>query len=339
MAPLGFDTLRYGFNFQWSTSWEPGKVGQEANHRALEIMREHGFNFVRVPFDYRFWTLDSADYSFEESVFETVDRYLAACREYGHHLSLNIHRGPGYCINSNHIERHNLWLDEIAQEAFIRLWTTLARRYRGVSSAELSFDLINEPPDVGQYGMTRDIHQALIRRVVSEIRAVDPDRTIVIDGLAGGNLAMPELSDLGVVMSGRGYQPMSVSHYRASWWSGSIGMTRPIYPDCFYEGVWWDRDAIVAYYEPWRKLEEMGVTVHIGEFGCYEYTPQSVALAWFKDLFSVYREFGWGFGLWEFEGAFGIAGHRRPGATFEPMNGMMVDRELLELMKEGMQGA
>lgn len=70
------------------------------------------------------------------------------------------------------------------------------------------------------------------------------------------------------------------------------------------------------------------------EFGCYEQTHDDVAQAWFTDLFSVFQEFGWGFGLWEFEGPFGIIGHRRRGSHFESRDGFLVDRRLLDLMIE-----
>ena len=100
-----------------------------------------------------------------------------------------------------------------------------------------------------------------------------------------------------------------------------------------YDGRWWDRDGLREFYAPWREVEAMGVPVHVGEFGCYEKTPDDVARAWFADLFAVFAEFGWGYALWEFEGPFGIVGHSRPGATFENKDGYLVDRNLLELMQ------
>ncbi len=78
--------------------------------------------------------------------------------------------------------------------------------------------------------MTRENYAALIRRTVAAVRAIDPAREIVINGLGGGHLAMPELADLSVVHSGRGYQPMPVSHYRAAWWSGHAEAPEPVYP-------------------------------------------------------------------------------------------------------------
>ena len=327
-----FRTRRIGFNFQWLYSWEKGRKAEAPDRKALEFMAQHGFNFVRIPCDYRFWTDNHPDYEIQSGAFEAIDRCLEACTEFGLHMSLNIHRGPGYCINYNNLERHNLWQDSVAQDAFTGLWKRFAERYRGVSSERLSFDLINEPPDVDQYGMSRDVHEALIRRVHAAIRHADPDRAIVIDGLAGGNLAMPELSDLDVVHSGRGYQPMSVSHYQASWWSGSGGLDAPSYPYCVYDGKVWNRAALFEYYQPWRDLANSGVAIHIGEFGCYDRTPQHVAIALFRDLFSVYNELKWGYAFWQFEGPFGVIGHERPGTRFENYQGYRVDRDLLDLL-------
>ena len=125
------------------------------------------------------------------------------------------------------LERDKLWTDAVAQDAFLFLWESFATRYKGVSNDSISFDLVNEPPGVGQHGMTRDNHADLVRRTVAAIRAVDLQREIAINGLGGGNLAMPELADLDVIQSGRGYQPMAISHYRASWWKGSTGARAP----------------------------------------------------------------------------------------------------------------
>ena len=197
----------YGFNFLWLFSWRPGVKPPPVDGKALDFLAEHGFNFARIPTDYRFWTRDHDYLNPDESVFKTIDEYIAACRSRGIHASLNVHRAPGYCINDNHLEKHNLWLDSEAQDAFTFLWETFARRYHGIPGAELSFDLVNEPPGIGQYGMTRENHAAVMRIAAGAIRAVDPQRTIVIDGLGGGNVAMPELADLGAVHSTRGYQP------------------------------------------------------------------------------------------------------------------------------------
>ena len=321
----------YGFNFQWMLV-EPGDRPRPADERALDFMAEHGFDFVRIPTDYRVWTSGFDYLSPDESVFESIDAYIEACRARDIHMSLNLHRAPGYCITRNDIEKHNLWLDQEAQDGFVFLWETFCRRYRGVPARTLGFDLINEPPALGLHGFTRDNHAALIRRTVASIRAIDPDRPIAIDGLDGGNLAMPELADLGVTHSGRGYQPYPVSHWGADWWDGWKEGDAPRYPGVLYEGRRWGAEDLRAFYEPWRVVERAGNTIHIGEFGCYDQTPNCDALRWLTDLFGLYREYGWGYAMWNFEGPFGIIGHGRPGARFEWRGGYDVDVDLLELM-------
>lgn len=329
---------RYGFNFQWMYVWQPGREPMPPDEKALDFLAEHGFDFARIPTDYHFWTRDFDYVNLNEAVFEHLDRYLDACRQRGIHMSLNLHRAPGYCINGWDREKHNLWKDAIAEDAFVANWENLARRYRGVSNEDLSFDLVNEPPSLGQKGFTREDHARVIRRTVAAIRAIDPEREIVIDGLAGGHLAMPELADLGVIHSGRGYQPMPISHFEASWWDGSPGLPEPVYPGTKWDGKVWDRDVLREFYGPWRDVEAQGVKLHMGEFGCYDHTPNEVALRWLGDLFAVWKEFGWGYAMWNFEGAFGIIGHQRPGANWEEIGGFRVDRDLLELMKESRVG-
>ena len=99
-------------------------------------------------------------------------------------------------------------------------------------------------------------------------------------------------------------------------------------------GTFWNRDSLRAFYQPWVDVSEMGRPVHIGEFGCYKYTDNNVALSWFKDLFDIFKELGWGYSLWEFDGNFGIANHDRPNTKYENFEGLNVDRGLLDLMLE-----
>ena len=326
------DHLGYGFNAQWaySTEWIPEP--KPADTRMLDFMAKYDFNFLRLPLDYRYWMPDITK-SPRDSFLRVLDQYVHESISRGIHISINLHRAPGYCINGWEKEATNLWIDELPQQAFEILWTTLATKYKGMYQDEMSFDLVNEPPDIGQRGFTRDIHQKVIRRITNAIHAIDPERIVVINGLAGGHLAMPELADLNVVHSGRGYQPMLVSHYKAEWWDGSIGMPVPTYP-CEYNGQWWDYDALWAFYAPWREVQAKGRPVHIGEFGCYKYTDNVVALRWFKDLFDIYKKSGWGYSLWEFDGNFGIANHNRPGVKYENFEGLNIDRGLLDLMLE-----
>jgi endoglucanase len=323
----------YGFNFQWMFSWREGHQPQEPDLKALDFLAEQGFDFVRITTDYRFWTKNHDYFNPDEQVFEYIDRYIDECRKRGIHMSLNQHRAPGYCINANHLEKHNLWLEQTPQDAFVFLWETFARRYQDVPVDVLSFDLVNEPPCPGQYGMTRENHAAIMRRTAKAIWSITPDREVVLDGVCGGGIAIPELADLGVTHSGRGYAPMPISHHQASWvnW-GDKTPPPPVYPGVEWDGKVWNFDTVREFYQPWKDVEAQGVKVHIGEMGCYNKTPNDVALRWLGDLLKLYKEYGWGFSFWNFVGPFGIIDHGRPGARIEEYQGYNVDRDLLDLM-------
>jgi Endoglucanase len=329
--------MKYGFNFLWMFSknkWQP--LPAEPDLHELEFVAQEGFNFVRIPTDYHFWTRDF-DYTHpDEAVLGYIDRYIEACNSFGLHACLNIHRAPGYCINSPELERHNLWRDAEAQEGFSFLWKLFTDRYRGISGDMLSFDLVNEPCDrPPTHPCTRADHEAVIRKIIADIRTSDPARPIVIDGFDGGGTALPELADAGVIHSGRGYYPFQVTHYKAEWAQGADKWDMPEYPGQVARGEYADKESIRRYYAPWREVEAKGVEVHIGEFGCYNKLPNDLALRWFSDLIEVFAENRWGYSLWNFKGSFGVVEHGRPGTVYENYKGFKVDRELLEILKNG----
>ncbi len=329
----------YGFNMTWMVSTRDRPFDEIApvkiEEKELDFIAKQGFNFIRLPLDYRFWVRDFSYTEPDDSRLAEVDRCVGAIVSRGLHCSLNIHRAPGYCVNRPEIEKHNLWKDREAQDGFLFQWTTLAKRFSYLPPEALSFDLLNEPPWDGEYGMTRASHETLMRSVVAGIRAVDPGRPIIVDGLGCGNAAIPELSDLGVNFSARGYQPMALTHYQASWCAAVQDVkAEPAYPLTLWEGKKWDRQALYDYYQPWRKLESENSIVHIGEFGCYNTVPNQAALNWFTDLLSIYKEYRWGYSLWNFKGPFGVVEHGREGTRWELIENFKVDRDLLELLKQ-----
>lgn len=334
----------YGFNVLWLFSAGGKEVHINPNfiridENELDFMADMGCNFVRVPTDYRYFVHDFKYNEYDEEMLKVLDRGIEAIVSRGMHCSLNVHRGPGYCINGNDLERDNLWTDRIAQDAFTDLWTMFAKRYAHYSKEQLSFDLLNEPPSPGQYGLTRENHKAIMARVSAAIRKITPEREIICDGLCGGHQAAPELSDLNVIMSGRGYMPMRLTHWRAEWMKdcGSFDWPYPKWPGMECDGYKWSRDALLDFYKPWKQMADSGVRVHLGECGCYNQVSNDTALAWYKDFFSVCNELNFGFALWNFRGPFGIVEHRREGTNWKTMNGMIVDVDLLELFKESMK--
>ena len=97
------------------------------------------------------WTLTAArtsppgKFTVSEEALERVDQLVFLAHKYKLHVSLNLHRAPGYCINAGFREPYNLWKDEEAREAFYWHWQMWANRYKNISSDKITFDLLNEP--------------------------------------------------------------------------------------------------------------------------------------------------------------------------------------------------
>ena len=192
----------------------------------------------------------------------------------------------------------------------------------------MSFDLLNEPPDIPEESYTR-----VIRELVAAIRAEDPDRLIIVDGLRWGRDPVHSLADLRVGQSTRGYDPMRISHWKANWVQGSEKWPEPGWP-LLENGREWNKERLKRErIQPWKELEARGVGVHVGEWGAFQHTPHEVALSWMRDQLELWKEAGWGWALWNFRGSFGVLDSGRLDVNYENERGHKLDRQMLELLR------
>jgi aryl-phospho-beta-D-glucosidase BglC (GH1 family) len=311
-------------------------------------MADWGFDFVRVPISYPSYLdfdrsrpiLAEEVLNFDERRLEEIDNLVFQAQKQGLHVSLNLHRAPGFCINAGFVEPYNLWKDQEALDAFCAHWEMWAKRYKNISSKKLSFDLVNEPfmrQDVNDQHSpggpvpVEDYHR-VAKAAMETIKNVKSSRLVIADGNGGGGIAVPELADLDIGQSCRAYHPMIVSHYQASWvFKETETLSPPVWPGEF-NGQMYNREMLERYYAPWIALLEMGVGVHCGECGAYNKTPHDVFLAWFEDVLDILHENGIGFGIWEFSGTFGILNSGRQDVNYENWYGQKLDRKYLNLL-------
>jgi aryl-phospho-beta-D-glucosidase BglC (GH1 family) len=309
----------------------------------LKWIRDWGFDFIRLPMDYWMWIdsdwrttrkLQPDDvYKINERMLENVDRAVQLAEQYALHVSLNFHRAPGYCINDPEREPYVLWSDKRAEDAFVFHWEMFAKRYRGISSKVLSFNLVNEAPGVREGYMSAEDYRRVMTRATEAIRNQTPDRIVIIDGLSVGNVVVENMVELGVAQSVHAYTPAEISHYRASWVDrGSFAL--PAWPLLNKDGsVKYDRAKLEAHYAPWGELVRRGIGVHCGEAGCYNKTPYEVFYAWAADVMDILKGHGIGFALWNFRGSFGILDSGRTDIEMEDWHGHALDRRLLTLLQ------
>jgi endoglucanase len=292
-------------------------------------MAEWGFDFARLPMSYLCWATHDAPTVLKEAELKHVDEAVEFGRKHRVHVNLNLHRAPGYCVNPPP-EPFDLWKDEKALDACAYHWAHFAKRFKGVPNDRLSFDLLNEPANIDEA-----IYVRIVTRLVQAIRAEDPMRLIIADGLKWGTEPVHGLAALGVGQSTRGYQPMQISHYKAGWINGSDKWAEPTWPlklgDMTTDKETLRRERIA----PWQALERKGVGVHVGEWGAFNRTPHKVALAWMKDQLDLWKEAGWGWALWNLRGSFGVLDSGRSDVAYEEFRGHKLDREMLKLLQAG----
>jgi aryl-phospho-beta-D-glucosidase BglC (GH1 family) len=334
--------------------FSPNPPGDPSRGRSTEEdfrwMSDWGFDFVRIPMAYpRYLSFDRTRditreevYKMDEKVLDEIDNLIYTANKYNLHVSLNLHRAPGYCINAGFHEPYNLWKDQEARDAFNYHWGMWSKRHKNLSSEKLSFDLLNEPAYIedmnDQFAKKGPVPGQTYRLVVEgaakAIRAENPDRLIIADGNNVGNNVTPEIIDLNVGQSCRGYYPGVISHYQASWvYKDPSKAPAPVWPGTI-DGKYYGRQNLEELYKPWIEVMDKGVGVHCGECGCYSKTPHDIFLAWFTDVIDILTSAGIGYALWNFRGDFGIMDSNRTDIQYADWYGHKLDSKLLDLLKK-----
>jgi len=338
-----------GFNLTDFNSPEPSSGRRGTTDEDLKWMVDWGFNFIRLPMAYpRYVDFDRSQHITPEEVckineqeVERIEGFVRKAQDLGLHVSLNLHRAPGYCINAGFYEPYDLWKSKEAQEAFDFHWGMWGKRFKSVPSSKISFDLLNEPSmrsDLNDQhskssAIPGELYRAVAKGATEAIRASNPGHLVIADGNSVGNNVTPELKDLNIAQSCRGYWPGYISHYKAPWANKDPERCpTPVWPGTI-NGEQFGKSRLETYYRPWIKLAEGGTGVHCGECGCWNKTPHEVFLAWFQDVLDILTNSKIGYALWNFCGDFGLLDSRREDVAYQDWHGHKLDAKLLELLK------
>jgi hypothetical protein len=337
-----------GFNLTDFNSPNPSGSRRGTTDDDLKWMVDWGFDFVRLPMAYpRYVEFDRSRSITPEEVCkfnsEEVDRieaFVHKAQDHGLHVSINLHRAPGYCINAGFREPFNLWKDKEAQEAFSAHWGMWAKRFKDLPAKKISFDLLNEPAlrsDMNDQHATNslipgELYRAVAKGAVDAIRAANPDHLVIADGNRVGNLVTPELVDLKIGQSCRGYFPGAISHYKAPWANKDPEKCpTPVWPGTI-NGELFDRARLETYYQPWMALAKSGVgctaaNAVAGTKRRTRFSWRGSAMCWIS---SPVTELGMPSGISEAISAFSTHAAR---TWHQDWHGHKLDAKLLDLLK------
>ena len=145
----------------------------------IQFIKRAGFNSVRVPIDYEFFTRDNS------SSFILLDHLISWCRKAGIYVIIDMHDAPGGQTGANIDNGWNypwLYSSPEAQNELVSVWTRIANRYKN-NPAVLGYDLLNEPianyPSIEKFN--KDL-EPVYKKVAAGIRSVDSHHVLIMGG-------------------------------------------------------------------------------------------------------------------------------------------------------------
>lgn len=294
----------------------------------IQLIKDAGFNYVRILFDFEYYMSETADIyhifskkpdqgMMNETHLKELDQIIAWCMERDIHVNLVCTDVIG-------------WSDQAIPDAILskpsnakpmaEQWQVLARRYAAIPNTYLSFTLYDNPPIWQDAGFGK-----FFASVVEAIREFSPDRCIIADmSLKSTGESMAQL---GVALSTRAVLPEqfeidpraktaeTAALFESAEWPFEAG------------GNLYDGAATMQTYENWIKsapddvaavAEQYGVGFMVSSWAPFVSYGNSVRRDRFNDdMMQTYltdmvqtmadRGYGWCYGNWFSFTGFGAA--------------------------------
>ena len=274
-----------------------------------------GFDHIRLPIDEeQMWDENGNRH---EEAFELMQNCINWCANHNLRVIVDLHILRSHHFNA---EVKPLWTDPEEQEKFFDLWRDLSKALSSYPNGLVAYELMNEA--------VADDHESwnvLVERAHAAIRALEPQRTIVI----GSNrwqstntfdaLRVPE--DPNILLSFHFYEPFLLSHYNAEWtflnnYNGPVKYPGTIIEEAEFQdlseaakaqveeyvGVKFDKSELLKLWrKPLLKAQQTGLSLYCGEFGIISNAPNQDALNWYRDMIQLFDETGVGFANWNYK--------------------------------------
>lgn len=268
-----------------------GDWGVVIKDEYFSIIKNAGFNSVRIPIKWSAHALSTSPYTISQPFFSRVDWVVNQALKNGLAVIVNIHH-----------------YDEIMQspllhkERFLALWNQIAARYKDQSN-KLFFEILNEP----NTNLTASLWNQFVDDATKTIRQTNPNRTILV-GLAewGGVSALNQLklpaNEKNIILSFHYYNPFQFTHQGAEWVNGSNA----------WLGTKWtgsssEMTAVINEFSNvlgWASRNN--VPVNLGEFGAYSKADMESRVRWTSFVVQLCNQYGITWNYWEFAAGFGI---------------------------------
>lgn len=281
----------------------------------VEAIAAMGFDHIRLPIDEeQMWNEDATRH---EDAFGLLKNAIDWSIDSDLRVIVDLH-----ILRSHHFNAKEkpLWTDPEEQEKFFDLWRDLSATLKEYPNSKVAYELMNEA-----VADDHDSWNKLLNNAFSAIRALEPERTIVI----GSNrwqsvntfdaLEVPA-NDPNILLSFHFYEPFLLTHYTAGWtdlkdYKGPVHYPGIILRDDELEALsdsakniatkWvnkeFDRAIIESMWKkPLEKAKELGLSLYCGEFGIMTNAPEQARLSWYSDMIDLLEKNNIGYANWNY---------------------------------------
>ena len=265
-----------------------GEWGYRFERGDFALIRERGFDTVRIPIKWSAHIEAGAPYRIDPTFLRHVDDIVSWGLAARLNVIINVHHFDELYTNPNANERK-----------LLAIWEQLAAHYQDALQS-LMFEIINEPREALSGARANSVQA----RALASIRRTNPNRTVILAGDNWGgidgmeNLQLP--NDPFVIPTVHYYGPFEFTHQGAEWLPNAppAGRNWPQQGDIAQLNN--DIDRIVA----WQN--RMNAPVFIGEYGTDIAVPINLRERWARDVTTGLKRAGFATCYYNFAGGFPI---------------------------------
>jgi endoglucanase len=262
---------------------------QNMSEEHYKIIKEAGFNNVRIPIAPFKEKMSETDFTLKPSFFVMLDEAIK--RSLANNLIpiIDFHE-------HNAIQKDPLGLAPM----FYSMWQQIAEHYKDAPN-DVLFEIANEP------NMKPDLWNDFYKMAYRIIRKSNPNRTLLIGTIYGNqikylkDLELPE-NDRNIIITVHYYEPIDFTHQGAEWNPKRKDITGLIWPTETMTKQNIIDDFNIA--QEWSKTNQR--PIHLGEFGVYNKTEMKYRVVWTDFVARQAEKLGWSWSYWEFNQGFGI---------------------------------
>lgn len=285
-------TLRRGMNLgNMLEAPNEGDWGLRVRPQYLRLLKDAGFDFVRVPIRWSAHAEETAPYTISPPLLARVDTVVGWALE--NHLSiiLDLHN-YGELMTNPAANRNR----------FLAIWKQIAEHYKDYPP-QVMFELLNEPND----WLNASIWNDYARDALATIRTSNPSRVVIIDSPEDAYYAwintLEVPNDLHVMVTFHYYEPFRFTHQGADW----VGIDTSSWLGTTWMGTDAEKAAIEQNFNQvsaWAARRH--VRILLGEFGAYKTADMESRVRWTSFVARLAEQHGFPWAYWEMAAGFGI---------------------------------